>query len=114
MVVLTVFGLVKSPSFRETGFFSFLEWVVIVGVGVAIGAELIAIFWTITVEIKTFWLQYKMKKLVEKTTVMEKELQMKSEEDELGIRRLGTVSDTLPRFITRKETGRKRYDFDEL
>lgn len=114
MVVLTVFGLVKSPTFRETKFFSFLEWVVIVGVGVAIGAELIAVFWTITAAIKTFWNDFKMKKLVQKMTVMEKELRMKSEEDDLGLRRLGTVSDPLRRFTTRRETGRKRYDFNEL
>lgn len=54
LIVLTIFGLFKSQQFRETKFYSFLEWVVIVGVGVAIGAELIAVFWTISAAIKTF------------------------------------------------------------
>ena len=94
LVVLSVFGVVTSQEFRQTGFFSFLEWVVIIGVGVAIGAELIAVFWTIAAAIKTFREDVRMKKLVKKMTVMEKELRMRSEEEDYdnGLKRMGTIS----------------------
>lgn len=95
LVVLTIFGIFKSQEFRETRFYSFLEWVVIVGVGVAIGAELIAVFWTISAAIKTFREDVKMKKLVKKMTVMEKELRLRSEDDDIGLRRMETVNNPL-------------------
>lgn len=49
-----MFGLVKSEKFRESSLFSVLEWVVIIGVGVTIAAELLGIIWAIKSAIKEY------------------------------------------------------------
>lgn len=79
LLVLTVFGIFRSESFRSSGFYSFLEWIVIVGVVVAIGAEIIAIYWTVKEAIKDFKLS-KLKKQELAFTKSEKEVKDNIEE----------------------------------
>lgn len=106
LVVLTAFAIFKSQQFRESKFYSLLEWVVIVGIGVAIGAELISVFWTIYGAIKSFKENFKNKKLLKKMTELEKETRVTNKDDDSGPRKIETLNKPLQKFATRTGTGK--------
>lgn len=104
LVVLTVFAIVTSSEFRSTNFFKFLEVLVVICVIMAIGAEVIALFWSITVSIVTFLKERKSKeaaKKIEKITQLEKTTRVKDENEEgevVDMRKMGIVNNQLTRF----------------
>lgn len=110
LTVLSIFAIFDSKEFRQTGLFKFLEVLVIIGVIVAIGAEVVAVIWGIIDAIKTFKEDLAKKKLLKKMTIVEKEARVSSEEAGLEFRRKGTVNEQIRKFATRKQGGRLNFD----
>lgn len=95
LTVLAIFAIFKSPEFRKTGLFSFLEILVIIGVIVAIGAEVIAVIWGIVDAIKTFKEDIQKKKMIKKMTMLEKEARVSTEGDGQKISRKTTFNEQI-------------------
>ena len=102
LVVLTVFAIFGSNEFRETGFFAFLELVVVIGVIVAIGAEAIATVWGIVGSIREFLQEMAKKKLASKMSDAEKLAKVASEEEGVMPRSITMGNDKIRKFVTRK------------
>ena len=72
-----------------------LEVVVIVGVFIAIGAELIALVWNAIVSVKTFLRERREKKLEERVKMFseaERKSRITSEDHEMGLQKQGTFA----------------------
>lgn len=108
-VALTVFAIFRGQAFRQTKFYSFLEWLVIISVCVVIVAEIITLLTMILATIRSFREDSKKRYQDKDIDAKEKESGQFIEERDQRLKKMETFNKSLQKF-----SARKSHNYDEL